>query len=212
MTDPIIQTIYNAILEGNRPVVQAQVKQAIDSKIDLSSVLNDGMIAAMKEVGERFSCGEYFVPEMLIAARSMQEGLALIKPHLLQGEFKSAGKIIAGTVKGDLHDIGKTLVCMMLEGAGFEIQDLGTDVAPEKFVDMVRSAHPDIVAMSALLTTTMPNMQVTIKALEDAGLRSQVKVIVGGAPLTEKFAQQIGADGFAPDAARAVALAKSLAG
>lgn len=212
MTDPIVQTIFNAILEGNRSVVQTQVQQAIESKLDLASIVNNGMIAAMKEVGEKFSCGEYFVPEMLIAARAMQDGLALIKPHLMSGEFRSAGKVVAGTVKGDLHDIGKTLVCMMLEGAGFEIHDLGTDVAPEKFVEVVASEQPDMVAMSALLTTTMPSMQATIQALEKAGLRGQVKVIVGGAPLTEKFAQQIGADGFAPDAARAVALAKSLAG
>ena len=210
MPDPIIQTIYKAILEGDRPTVQAQVKRAIDSQADLASVLNDGMIAAMKQVGELFSCGEYYVPEMLIAARAMQDGLALLKPHLTSGELKSSGKVVAGTVKGDLHDIGKTLVCMMLEGAGFEIHDLGTDVTPEIFVQVVAAEQPDIVAMSALLTTTMPSMQATVKALEKAGLRARVKVMVGGAPLTEKYAQQIGADGFAPDAARAVALAKSL--
>ncbi len=208
--NPTIQTIYNAILTGDRLLVQANVKTAIETGIDVASLLNEGMIAAMNEVGRRFSCGEYFVPEMLIAARAMQDGLALIKPHLIQADIKSAGKVVAGTVKGDLHDIGKTLVCMMLEGAGFEIVDLGTDVSPERFVEAVRTAHPDLLALSALLTTTMPSMQVTISALEKAGLRGKVKVIVGGAPLTEKYAQQIGADGFAPDAGHAVTLAKSL--
>ncbi len=212
MTNQTIQAIYNAILEGNRSLVQTQVKQAIEDGMDLVSILNDGMIAAMTEVGRRFGCGEYYVPEMLIAARAMQDGLALIKPHLMQADIKSAGKVVAGTVKGDLHDIGKTLVCMMLEGAGFEILDLGTDVSPEKFVETVRSANADILALSALLTTTMPSMQATIGALKNAGLRDKVKVIVGGAPLTEKYAQQIGADGFAPDAGRAVTLAKSLLG
>ena len=212
MTNQTIQAIYNAILEGNRSQVQTQVKQAIEDGMDLVSILNDGMIAAMTEVGRRFGCGEYYVPEMLIAARAMQDGLALIKPHLMQADIKSAGKVVAGTVKGDLHDIGKTLVCMMLEGAGFEILDLGTDVSPEKFVETVRSANADILALSALLTTTMPSMQATIGALKNAGLRDKVKVIVGGAPLTEKYAQQIGADGFAPDAGRAVTLAKSLLG
>ncbi|MBI4789227.1 MAG: corrinoid protein [Chloroflexi bacterium] len=212
MTDPIIQTIYNAVLEGDRPRVQQQVKQAIEANLDLALVLNEGMIAAMKEVGDKFSCGEYYVPEMLISARAMQDGLALVKPRLMESQIQSAGKVVAGTVKGDLHDIGKTLVCMMLEGAGFEINDLGTDVAPEKFVEVVATTQPNIVAMSALLTTTMPNMQATIRALEKAGLRDKVKVIVGGAPVTEKFVQQIGADGYAPDAGRAVALAKSLVG
>ncbi len=210
MINPLIQSIYNNILVGDVPAVQARVKEAIDCNADLESVLNEGMIGAMKEVGERFSSGEYYVPEMLIAARAMREGLALIKPRLLVGQVKSAGSIVAGTVKGDLHDIGKTLVCMMLEGAGFDIKDLGTDVSPEKFVDIVRREKPNIVALSALLTTTMPNMQVTIQALEKAGLRNQVKVIVGGAPLTEDYARKIGADGFAADAARAVTLAEAL--
>jgi 5-methyltetrahydrofolate--homocysteine methyltransferase len=212
MANSTIQIIYNAILEGDRESVQTQVKRAIETGIDLASILNDGMIAAMTEVGRRFSCGDYYVPEMLIAARAMQDGLKLLKPHLLQTDIQSSGKIVAGTVKGDLHDIGKTLVCMMLEGAGFEILDLGTDVSPEKFVEAVRAEKPHLLALSALLTTTMPNMQATINALVKAGLRDQVKVIIGGAPLTDKYAQQIGADGFAADAGRAVALAKSLVG
>jgi len=183
---------------------------AIDTGLDAAVILNDGMIAAMAEVGRRFEYEEYYMPEMLIAARAMQDGLAILKPHLQQAEVKSTGKVIAGTVHGDLHDIGKNLVCMMLEGAGFEIQDLGVNVSPEGFVDAVRSGGVDIVAMSALLTTTMPNMKVTIEALDEAGLRSKVKVIVGGAPLTESYAGEIGADGYAPDASRAVTLAKSL--
>lgn len=205
-----LQEIFNGILEGNRAIVQEKVKEAINSDLNPVLILNDGMIAAMTEVGRRFEIGDYYVPEMLIAARAMQEGLAILKPRLLQAEVKSAGKVIAGTVRGDLHDIGKNLVCMMLEGAGFEIQDLGTDVSPQKFAEAVRANNPDIVALSALLTTTMSNMQVTINALKEAGSRDKVKVIVGGAPVTETYAQQIGADGYAPDASRAVALAKSL--
>jgi 5-methyltetrahydrofolate--homocysteine methyltransferase len=164
----------------------------------------------MAEVGHLFEEGECFVPEMLIAARAMQTGLALLKPHLKNAEVSSAGKVAVGTVKGDLHDIGKNLVAMMLEGAGFEIIDLGTDVPAEKFVEAVREKGANIVAMSALLTTTMPSIDNTIKALTDAGLRDKVKVMIGGAPVTQTYADQIGADGFAPDASRAVATAKEL--
>jgi 5-methyltetrahydrofolate--homocysteine methyltransferase len=178
--------------------------------MDPKTLLNEGMIAAMSEVGKLFEQGEYFVPEMLISARAMQTGLQLLKPHLLKADVKSAGKVALGTVKGDLHDIGKNLVAMMLEGAGFEIQDLGTDVAPEKFVDAVRNSEVKIIAMSALLTTTMPNMKTTVDALKAAGLRDQVKIMIGGAPVTEAYARQIGADGFAPDASRAVRVAQSL--
>jgi 5-methyltetrahydrofolate--homocysteine methyltransferase len=205
-----LQQIFEGIVVGDRTIVQEKVEEAIDTGLDAAVILNDGMIAAMAEVGRRFECEEYYMPEMLIAARAMQDGLAILKPHLQQAEVKSVGKVIAGTVHGDLHDIGKNLVCMMFEGAGFEIQDLGVNVLPEGFVDAVRSGGVDIVALSALLTTTMPNMKVTIEALDEAGLRSKVKVIVGGAPLTESYAQQIGADGYAPDASRAVTLAKSL--
>jgi 5-methyltetrahydrofolate--homocysteine methyltransferase len=164
----------------------------------------------MAEVGKRFEEGEFYVPEMLIAARAMQSGLALLKPHLQQTDLQSSGKVVIGTVKGDLHDIGKNLVAMMLEGAGFEIIDLGTDVSPDKFVAAAREHQADFVAMSALLTTTMPNMKVTIDALQAAGIRQQVKVLIGGAPVTENFVRQVGADGYAPDASRAVAVAKSL--
>jgi 5-methyltetrahydrofolate--homocysteine methyltransferase len=208
--EQVMQEIYTSILNGENKVVPVKVQAALDAGVDASKILNEGMIAAMAEVGRLFEEGEYYVPEMLISARSMQAGLAVLKPHLMQANVKSAGRVLAGTVKGDLHDIGKNLVCMMLEGAGFEIQDLGTDVAPEKFVAAAREGEVDIIALSALLTTTMPNMKVTIEALKEAGLRENVKVIIGGAPVTDSYAQQIGADGYSPDASRAVSLAKSL--
>jgi 5-methyltetrahydrofolate--homocysteine methyltransferase len=208
--EPVISEIFEAILEGQQKKAIEKVNQALAENVDPSVILNEGMVKAMAEVGRLFEEGEYFVPEMLIAARAMQSGLAILKPHLAQADVKSSGKVVAGTVKGDLHDIGKNLVAMMLEGAAFEIVDLGSDVSPDQFVEAVRSSGADIVAMSALLTTTMPNMKTTIEALEAAGLRDKVKVIVGGAPLTPEYAKQIGADGYAADASRAVALAKSL--
>jgi len=170
----------------------------------------DAMVSAMGEVGRLFEEGEYFVPEMLIAARAMKTGMEILKPELVEADFQPAGKVIAGTVKGDLHDIGKNLVCMMLEGAGFQVIDLGSDVSPEAFVNAVQEHHPDFLAMSALLTTTMPNMQNTIEALVAAGVRNDVKVLIGGAPITDSYAEKIGADGYAPDASRAVKLALSL--
>jgi len=206
----LIKDIFNGIVDGQAPLVAQKVQQALDSGIEPGSILNQGMIAAMAEVGKRFEDGEFYVPEMLIAARAMQTGLALLKPHLQQTDLQSTGVVVIGTVKGDLHDIGKNLVAMMLEGAGFEIVDLGTDVSPDKFVAAAREHQADFVAMSALLTTTMPNMKTTIDALQAAGLRPQVKVLIGGAPVTENFVRQVGADGFAPDASRAVAVAKSL--
>jgi 5-methyltetrahydrofolate--homocysteine methyltransferase len=207
---PMLQTIYDAILDGEFKTVGQKVQAALDAGLPPPQVLNEGMIAAMSEVGQRFECGEYFVPEMLVAARAMQAGLAVLKPHLREAGVTSAGRIIVGTVKGDLHDIGKNLVAMMLEGAGFEIIDLGADVSPEKFAEAVRSENAQVVALSALLTTTMPNMKNTIQALEVAGVRSQVKVVIGGAPVTQSYAAQIGADGFSSDASRAVAIIKSL--
>lgn len=208
--NPTLQEIFEGIVGGNRVVVKEKVKEALDAGLNPAAILSEGMIAAMARVGKLFEDGECYVPEMLVAARAMQEGLAILKPYLVETKVQSAGKVIAGTVQGDLHDIGKNLVCMMLEGAGFEIHDLGIDVSPDRFVEAVRTQHPDIVALSALLTTTMPNMQATVAALRNAGLRDKVKVIVGGAPVTERYAQQIGADGYAPDASRAVALAKSM--
>ena len=202
--------LYDSIINGDAQEAKEQVQAALDAGIDPSSILNDSMVKAMAEVGRLFEEGEYYVPEMLISARAMQSGLAVLKPLLVQADVKAVGKVVAGTVKGDLHDIGKNLLCMMLEGAGFEIQDLGTDVSPLKFVDAVRAGDVDIIALSALLTTTMPNMKATIQALQESGLRERVKVIIGGAPVTPDYASQIGADGYAPDASRAVALAKSL--
>jgi 5-methyltetrahydrofolate--homocysteine methyltransferase len=210
--EPILQNLYDAIMNGDANSTPGMVNQALNQGLPASQILNEGMIAAMNHVGKLFEEGEFFVPEMLIAARAMQAGLAVLKPHLAQAEVKAAGRVVAGTVKGDLHDIGKNLVCMLLEGAGFEIIDLGTDVAPEKFVQVVQDGRADVVALSALLTTTMPNMKATIEALNNAGVRENVKVMIGGAPVTQAYADQIGADGYAPDASRAVALAKSLMG
>jgi len=206
----ILQEIFDGIMKGEQIVVTQKVQEALVAGIAPAEILNDAMIAAMAEVGRLFEAGEYFVPEMLIAARAMQSGMALLKPSLLQAGVKSSGKVAIGTVKGDLHDIGKNLVAMMLEGAGFEIIDLGTDVIPEKFVEAVRLGGVKLIALSALLTTTMPNMKNTIQALEVAGLRHQVKVMIGGAPITEAYAQQISADGYSPDASSAARLAKSL--
>jgi len=208
--NPIVQAIFTGVLEGNAELVRQKVPEALASGVAPATILNEGMIAAMAEVGRLFEAGEYFVPEMLIAARAMKTGTEILKPHLQEAQVRSAGKVVLGTVKGDLHDIGKNLVGMMLEGAGFEIHDLGTDVPPEKFVEAVRTTGANVVGMSALLTTTMPSMKSIIEGLTQAGLRHQVKVIVGGAPLTDAYARQIGADGYAPDASRAVALTKSL--
>jgi 5-methyltetrahydrofolate--homocysteine methyltransferase len=205
-----VKKIYNGVLEGQHKQVVVDVQAALDAGINPVTVLNEGMIAAMAEVGRLFEVGEYYVPEMLISARAMQSGLAVLKPLLKEADVKPAGRVIIGTVKGDLHDIGKNLVSMMLEGAGFEVKDMGTDVSPEKFVEEVKGGGVDVVALSALLTTTMPNMKATIDALKAAGLRDKVKVMIGGAPVTDSYAQQIGADGYSPDASRAVNLAKSL--
>lgn len=208
MTD-LRKDLYTAILEGQRDAAKQKVSEALDSGMDPGVVL-DIMVGAMGEVGRLFEEGEYFVPEMLIAARAMKTGMEILKPHLVDSDIQPLGKIVAGTVKGDLHDIGKNLVCMMLEGAGFQIVDLGSDVSPDAFVSAVKEHHPDYLALSALLTTTMPFMQSTIEALEKAGLRDEVKVLIGGAPITSAYAEKIGADGYAPDASRAVKLAKSL--
>jgi 5-methyltetrahydrofolate--homocysteine methyltransferase len=210
--EALLSPIYQAILEGNQSAARDAVQRALEADLEAEVILKQAMMPAMQEVGRLFEEGEYFVPEMLVAARAMQAGMNFLKPKLVQAEVTSSGKVVAGTVKGDLHDIGKNLVCMMLEGAAFEIIDLGTDVPPEKFVEAVESSGAQLVALSALLTTTMPHMRQTIEALQQAGLRQQVKVMVGGAPVTETFARQIGADGYAPDASRAVALAKSLVG
>ncbi len=211
-----LETIYTAVLEGDAAGAKSGVQSALAEGVPPETILKEGLIAAMGEVGRLFEENEYFVPEMLVSARAMQGGLALLKPYLADAGAASAGKVVVGTVKGDLHDIGKNLVAMMLEGAGFDVVDLGTDVTPDKFVKAVMEHKPKagdaplVIGMSALLTTTMPSMTSTIKALQEAGLREQVKVMIGGAPVTDGFAQQIGADGYSPDASSAVRLAKSL--
>jgi 5-methyltetrahydrofolate--homocysteine methyltransferase len=205
-----LETIREGIMDGDMHLVQDKVQAALDEGVSAPEILNEGLIKAMGEVGRLFEEGEYFVPEMLIAARAMKAGLAILKPKLVDADVKPVGKVAAGTVKGDLHDIGKNLVCMMLEGAGFEIIDLGTDVSPEQFVDSVKSQGAGVICMSALLTTTMPNMKNTVDALTEAGVRDSVKVMIGGAPVTQAYADEIGADGYAPDASRAATLAKEL--
>jgi 5-methyltetrahydrofolate--homocysteine methyltransferase len=208
--DEKLKAIYDGVVEGDNASVQQHVQEALGSGISASDILNQGLIPAMAEVGRLFEEGEYFVPEMLISARAMKGAMATLKPHLLLGEVKYAGKVVIGTVKGDLHDIGKNLVSLMLEGAGFQVTDLGSDVTAEKYITSVKETGSNIIAMSALLTTTMVNMKATITALEEAGLRDKVKVMIGGAPVTDSFAKQIGADGYAPDASRAVAVARAL--
>jgi 5-methyltetrahydrofolate--homocysteine methyltransferase len=208
--NPLLTDIHDAIIAGDEKLAAAKIQEALAQGLDAETILDEGMVSAMAEVGRLFETGEYFVPEMMIAARAMQNGMSLLKPYLVQANVQPAGRVVAGTVQGDLHDIGKNLVCLMLEGAGFDIIDLGRNVTPEQFVEAVKANSPDIVALSALLTTTMSNMQTTINALTASGLRDTVKVMVGGAPLTQEFADSIGADGYGSDASRAVALAKSL--
>lgn len=206
----LIHEIHEGVLDGNQEIVIEKVKQAIDSGLTAEEILNQAMIEAMSEAGSLFEEGEFFVPELLVAARAMQSGMELLKPLLTRDNVKAKGTVLAGTVKGDMHDIGKNLVCMMLEGSGFEIIDLGTDVDPQIFVQTIQEKHVDIIAMSALLTTTMANMKTTIDALTGAGVRERVKVMVGGAPVSHDFASKIGADGYAADASQAVRLAQSL--
>lgn len=206
----VIKEILQGVIEGNGKVVQESIKKALDEGIDPAAILNEGLIPAMTEVGRLFETSEYYVPEMLISARAMQNGMTLLKPHLIDSNIQSEGIVVIGTVKGDLHDIGKNLVAMMLEGAGFEVVDLGTDASPRAFVRAIKDEGANVLAMSALLTTTMPNMEATLQVLGEAGIRDQVMVIVGGAPVTDDYAANIGADGFAPDAYSAVKTAKFL--
>ena len=205
-----IEDIYKAILEFDIEKVKALTQAEIDAGTDVDSILNDGMISAMDEVGRKFSEGVLFVPEMLRAAMAMKAGLEVLKP-LLKGEAAaSKGTVVIGTVKGDLHDIGKNLVAMMLEGAGFEVVDLGPDVDPQRFVEAAKEHDADVVALSALLTTTMPQMEATVAAIKEAGLG--VKTIIGGAPVTQDFADQIHADGYSDDAPGGVELVRKLVG
>lgn len=207
-----LDAIYDAVLRGDAKTAATEVEAALNNGVAAGEILHQACIPAMTEVGRLFEIGEKFVPEMLIAARAMQTAVNLLKPHLVDEDVQVVGKVVIGTVAGDLHDIGKNLVAMMLEGAGFEIVDLGTDVSAEKFVQAVRENSPQVVGMSALLTTTMTSISSTIEALTEAGLRDQVKVIVGGAPITQDFADKVGADGFAPDAGSAPRIVKALLG
>jgi len=207
----ILQEIASNLYDGEDEEVATLAQQALDQGLAPHEILQDGLIAGMDEVGKDFKAGELYVPEVLIAARAMHAGMSVLRPLLTESEVSSAGKYVIGTAKGDLHDIGKNLVKMMLEGAGFETIDLGTDVQPEDFVAAVREHQPKLLGISALLTTTMVQMKATIEALEEAELRDSVRVMVGGAPVTAAFAKEIGADAYAPDAATAVDVARSLA-
>ena len=208
--DEKIQEVYNAILNGAMAETSGIVQEALDAGNTPDVILNEGLITAMSEIGQRFEAGEVYVPEMLISAKSMKFGLELLRPHLVAADVQPLGRVVIGTVQGDLHDIGKNLVGMMMEGAGFEVIDLGVDVKAEDLIEAVKEHNPDIVALSALLTTTMSNMKKAVHMLEDAGIKGDVKIMVGGAPVTQEFADEIGADGFRSDASQAANLAIEL--
>jgi 5-methyltetrahydrofolate--homocysteine methyltransferase len=205
-----IQELYDAILNGNAKAAHAATQTALAAGADPMQLIGETMVPAMDEVGKLFEEEEYFVPELLLAGRAMKSAMELIKPLLTVSGQRMAVRVVIGTVKGDLHDIGKNIVASMLEGSGFEVSDLGTDVSPESFVAAVREKDPHVVCLSALLTVTMPAMKTTIHALEDAGVRPKVKVLIGGAPVTSQYAKEIGADGYSENASGAVSLVKSL--
>lgn len=205
-----LQALAQAIIDGKRNDAVELTQKLLDAGVSPKQILDEGLVAGMDVVGERFKEGEYFVPEVLVAARAMKASMELLRPLLTAEDVKPVGTVVIGTVRGDLHDIGKNLVAMMLEGAGFRIVDLGVDVTAEKFITAAKENNAEIVGMSALLTTTMTYMPEVIKMLETEGMRRQVKVIIGGAPVTQEWADQIGADGYAPDAASAVDKCKEL--
>jgi 5-methyltetrahydrofolate--homocysteine methyltransferase len=204
--------IYDAIVAGDQATTDRLVAEALAGGLTADVILAEGLVAGMTEVGNRFECGEYFVGDMMVSARAMKAGLARLRPLLAKESVKPAGKVVIGTVQGDLHDIGKNLVAVMLEGAGFQVFDLGVDVKADRFVAAAREHGADVIALSALLTTTMTSMKSVVDALDKAGLHGQVKILVGGAAVTPEFAQKIGADGFAADAAVAAARARQLVG
>jgi len=206
----LLLKLTDMVIEGNFKEIAETTKAALEDGIGAKEILNQGLMPGMDHVGVEFKAGNYFVPEVLRSAKAMLESMDIIKPILAETGSEPAGKLIIGTVKGDLHDIGKNLVIMMCEGAGFEVIDLGKDVAPETFVEAAKEYQPDLLGMSALLTTTMLSMERTIKALQDADVRDKLKVIIGGAPITQDFAEKIGADGYASNAAEAKDLAKTL--
>lgn len=203
-----LKALQEAVISGDAKAAQAITEKSLAEGMDPLKLVHDFMVPAMDEVGRRFECNEYFVPELLLSARAMKSALELVRPLLAAQGSKPLGRVVIGTVKGDLHDIGKNLVAALLEGGGFEVIDLGVNVDPQKFIASVKEKGAEIVAMSALLTTTMPAMRTTIEALKEAGLRGKVKVLVGGAPITQRYAEEIGADGYSESAASAVALAK----
>ncbi|MCC6396495.1 MAG: corrinoid protein [Bacteroidetes bacterium] len=205
-----LKKLYDAILTGNFKAAKEITQQALAAGADPQEMVQKHMIPAMDEVGRRYEANEYFVPELLISARAMKASLEFIRPLLAAKGAEPAGRVVIGTVKGDLHDIGKNLVAAMLEGAGFEVIDLGVDVPPEKFIAALNEKHAHLVAMSALLTTTMNSMKTTVEAIKSAGVRAKVKIMIGGAPVTEKYAEEIGADGYSTNANGAVALARRL--
>lgn len=206
------KALHEAVISGDDKAARAITEQAIAAGTDPMNLVHDYMVPAMDEVGRRFECNEYFVPELLISARAMKASLEILRPLIAESGRQPLGRVAIGTVKGDLHDIGKNLVAAMLEGGGFDVLDLGVNVSPEAFVEAVKEKGVEVVAMSALLTTTMPSMKLTIDALKEAGVRDQVKVLVGGAPLTQKFATDIGADGYSETAPAAVGLARQQLG
>ncbi|MFW6184847.1 MAG: corrinoid protein [Chloroflexota bacterium] len=208
----ILSELSTAIIQGRKEQIDQLTAQALDAGLAPQQILDDGLMPGMDYVGDEFRAGNMFVPEVLRSARAMQTSMDRLRPLLVSSGAKMVGKVLLGTVKGDMHDIGKNLVAMMCEGAGFEVRDLGKNVAPETFVEEVKAFEPQVIGMSALLTTTMRTMEHTIKALEEAGLRSRVCVMVGGAPVTQSFADQIGADGYAANAASAADLAKRFVG
>jgi len=212
MMSTIYEQLSTAILEGDSESTPGMVQTALDQGLVPKDILDKGMVVGMNEVGARFKAGDMFVPEVLMSAEAMQAGLKVLRPHLISSGAKLVGTIVIGTVQGDLHDIGKNLVGMLCEGAGFEVIDLGFNIEPEKFVDAIKQHQPQIVGLSALLTTTMRAMGHTIRAIEEAGLRDKVKVMVGGAPVDAEFARRIGADGYGSNAPAGADLAKKLVG
>ncbi|MBI3758650.1 MAG: corrinoid protein [Deltaproteobacteria bacterium] len=207
-----MQALTDAVLKGDTKTSKTLTEDALRAGVEPLTLLNEHLVPAMNEVGRRFECNEYFVPELLLAARAMKASLELIRPILAQRGTEPIGRAVVGTVKGDLHDVGKNLVASLLEGGGFEVFDLGVNVLPEKFIAAVREKKAQIVGLSALLTTTMPSMKLTIDAFQAAGLRDNVKVLVGGAPVTQRFADEIGADGYGENAPAAVAVARKCLG
>ena len=208
----ILKDISDAVIAGRDDEIAALTEEALKSGTSAQAILDDGLLRGMAVVGIQFKKGDMFIPEVIASARAMQVSMALLKPHFVAGDVKRGGKVILGTVKGDLHDLGKNLVGAMLEAAGFEVEDLGIDIPTQKFVTAVKERKPDVLGLSALLTTTMGTMKDVIEALQAAGVRNQVKIIVGGAPISAQFASEIGADGYGPDAMAAAEVAKKLVG